>query len=482
MALTKVTTSGIACSAVTTTQIADTTILAADIAPGTISNAKLSSSSITINGVSTSLGGTVSVKQLNWQSVQTSNFTAVAGYGYFINTTSGAITMTLPTSPAIGDTIGIVDYAETWGTNNLTIARNGSNIQGVANNSLISTSRASLTLVYVDATKGWLYHNQSNVSSLQQALYVAATGGTVLTNGSYKTHVFTGCSTFVVSCAGNSSGSNSVEYLVVAGGGGSSAAWTGGGGAGGYRQIFPSPSTGGLPVSATTYPVTVGAGGATQNTVCTSGNSGSPSTFSTITSAGGGGAGFSSPGINGGSGGGGAIYVPGPASGGTGGVGNTPPVSPPQGNPGGAGQYSSPGSSYSNGGGGGASCAGVSGSGRVSGSGGNGSSILCSVFGPTAPSYGTSGPSPTGRYFAGGGGGGGWNTPVNGGGYGGGGGGIGGGGIGQNGPGGPNPTGGGPGTTGTTNTGGGAGGGGGTVPFGAGGGKGIVVIRYKYQA
>jgi hypothetical protein len=97
------------------------------------------------------------------------DFYSVAGEGYFINTTSGVITVTLPASASIGDTIAIKDYAGTFATNNLTIARNGHNIQGVANNSLISTNRASLVLVYVDATKGWLFTDEHNVADLQQA-------------------------------------------------------------------------------------------------------------------------------------------------------------------------------------------------------------------------------------------------------------------------------------------------------------------------
>jgi hypothetical protein len=80
-------------------------------------------------------------------------------------------------SASIGDTIAIKDYAGTFATNNLTIARNGHNIQGVANNSLISTNRASLVLVYVDATKGWLFTDEHNVADLPT--FTTATGGTV---------------------------------------------------------------------------------------------------------------------------------------------------------------------------------------------------------------------------------------------------------------------------------------------------------------
>jgi len=91
-----------------------------------------------------------------WQTVKTSNFTAVAGEGYFINTTSATITMTLPASPSLGDFVTFVDYAGTFDTNNLTIGRNSQPIQGSATDLTVSVERASNTLVYVDGTQGWL--------------------------------------------------------------------------------------------------------------------------------------------------------------------------------------------------------------------------------------------------------------------------------------------------------------------------------------
>ena len=80
----------------------------------------------------------------------------VAGRGYFVNTTSSAYTMTLPSSASIGDTIQIIDYAGTADTNNITIGRNSHKIQGEAADLTVSTERAAFTLVYVDATHGWL--------------------------------------------------------------------------------------------------------------------------------------------------------------------------------------------------------------------------------------------------------------------------------------------------------------------------------------
>ena len=92
----------------------------------------------------------------SWQAVKTTSFTAVAGEGYFINTTSGAITMTLPATPTLGDFVTFIDYAGTFDTNNLTIGRNSENIQGSAADLTVSVERAANTLVYTDGTQGWL--------------------------------------------------------------------------------------------------------------------------------------------------------------------------------------------------------------------------------------------------------------------------------------------------------------------------------------
>jgi len=92
----------------------------------------------------------------SWQAVKTSAFTAVAGEGYFIDTTSASITMTLPASPSQGDEVAFIDYAGTADTNAITIARNGSNIAGSATDLTVSVERAANSLVYVDSTQGWL--------------------------------------------------------------------------------------------------------------------------------------------------------------------------------------------------------------------------------------------------------------------------------------------------------------------------------------
>ena len=113
--------------------------------------------------------GTTGVGQLSfaevsggtaWQAVATTNATMTAGYGYFVNTTSSAITMTLPSSPTQGDEVSIIDYAGTFDTNNLTVGRNSQPIMGTAADLTVSTERAGFTLVYVDSTQGWLLRDK----------------------------------------------------------------------------------------------------------------------------------------------------------------------------------------------------------------------------------------------------------------------------------------------------------------------------------
>lgn len=93
---------------------------------------------------------------VQWQAVQTTAFNAVANEGYFCNTTSGAFTATLPAAPSLGDTISFIDYAGTFDTNNLTIGRNGKNINGTGADLTVDVERAGLSLVFTDDTQGWL--------------------------------------------------------------------------------------------------------------------------------------------------------------------------------------------------------------------------------------------------------------------------------------------------------------------------------------
>jgi hypothetical protein len=432
---------------------------------------KQSGSTLTLGGSGTAVtlgaGATQSgfgrTGTVDWDTTpKTASFTAVSGVGYFVNTTSGAITVTLPASPSAGNIVAVADYAGTAATNAITLARNGSNINGSAADITIQKNNSAIFLVYVDATQGWKNTETSNLADIElQPAFVTATGGTETTCGNFKIHTFTGPGTFTVSCAGNPLGSETVDYLVVAGGGGAGSRWHGGGGgAGGFRESSGTASgcytasplgacVSALPVAVQGYPVTVGGGGAggTPSASNETGSQGDNSIFSTITSTGGGaGLGFAKPvgcGSNGGSGGGGGASNGGPTTA-DGGSGNTPPVSPPQGQPGGTGEFPSP--NGAGGGGGGAICAG---SNATNNAGPGGDGATSSINGTaTARAGGGAGSTGDDGSPGTGGDGGGGNTNA----------------------------------AGAANTGGG-GGSIGCTPDGVGntGGSGIVIIRYKFQ-
>jgi hypothetical protein len=416
---------------------------------------------------------------VQWQSVHVADgstaLSVTAGKGYFIDTTSGTQTVNIPSldDSTFGDTIMLKDFARKWGVNAVTLGSN--TFDGVAANTpSFSTTGQSITLVFTGTTRGWSMINEDATSSLGQQ-YISATGGTVTTSGDFKIHTFTGDGNFVVSSLGNpAGGGDGVDYLVVAGGGGGARDNAGGGGAGGVR-FFASPDISSYPasprngpaaisVTATTFPITVGAGGGPGNLPgsgdCAPGQRGSNSVFSTITSTGGGGSNGdgqpATPKSPGGSGGGEGQGA------GTKGSGNTPPVSPSQGSDGGQ-NSNNPGGG---GGGGGFMAVGANNSGCTGGAGGVGGGF------PTA-FVGDNGVSSSCQQFFGGGGGAGNGQP---GGSPGGAGGTGGGGAGST----SSPTNQVDGTAGTANTGGG-GGGGGQAGEGSSGGKGIVILRYKIQ-
>ena len=122
----------------------------------------------------------------------------------------------------------------------------------------VETNGAVVELVFADDTAGWIIKQNNAPSDLgveAYQKYITATGGTVTESGDFKIHTFTGDGCFVVSCAGNPLGADTLEVLAVGGGGGGGSDNGGGGGAG---SVAHGPS---IPVSTTTYPITVGAGG-----------------------------------------------------------------------------------------------------------------------------------------------------------------------------------------------------------------------------
>ena len=407
---------------------------------------------------------------VDWQTTpKTATFSAVSGNGYFVNTTAGVITVNLPAGSA-GAIVSLADYAATWQTNNLTVSPNGSEKIGSVNADVtLNTEGQSVTLVYVDGTQGWI-NTMDSTSNVRGEGFISATGGTITTSGNCKIHTFTGPGTFCVSSLACVAANNEVSYLVVAGGGGGGTGYSvspctgnatgAGAGAGGFREVkspvtpYTASPLDGQPsapnritVTATAFPITVGAGGSAPPSNGVEASDGAVSTFSTITSAGGGRGGPNKKnGGTGGSGGGrGGESNPGPGA-----AGNTPPTSPAQGQNGGSGGFTSP--NYGGGGGGGATGAGGNGSTCVSGNGGAGATTSISAT-PTA--------------YAGGGGASSYCSPITSGG-------IGGGGAGAKRS--PSIAA----VSGTVNTGGGAGGG---APNNAGGagGSGVVIIRYKFQ-
>jgi hypothetical protein len=297
---------------------------------------------------------------IEWQAVQTTGFTAVAGKGYPCNTTAGTIAVTLPAG-SVGDEIAILDYAGTAATNGISIVANGTEkIKGIASSTFhMGSDRIAVRLIYIDATQGWITSVDANAGS--QAMGQTA----------------------------------SVEYLVVGGGGGggtgtgSPGYGRGGGGAGGYRTNF-----GGVAItfaSAATYTATIGSGSGGSTNGLDSSLEGL--NITTITSTGGG-SGTNAAGTAGGSGGGGAEAA-------AGGAGNTPSTSPAQGYAGG----SAAGMSQA-GGGGGASEVGESvTSGTGGGVGGDGTSNA--ITGASVTYAGGGGGGSSGSAPAGGAGGGG---------------------------------------------------------------------------
>ena len=372
---------------------------------------------------------------ISWQStiVTASTLNAVSGNGYWINTTSNTVTITLPGSASVGDTIEFVDYARNFGTNKIILNTNSLNFQGGTENAEYNTDGVAVRIVYSGATKGWIPTTDKSVSDTQ------------------------------------ASNDTEVEYLIVAGGGSGASGSAngghggGGGGAGGFQTNY-----GGTKINFTSgqvYTVTVGDGGAQipYDTDSASANDGDDSSLSgsgitTITSTGGGagGHGGSSSAMDGrpgGSGGGGG-------SGGStsGGSGNTPSKSPSQGSNGGQGNTS--GQPFSGGGGGGH---GQDGHHGVNQHGQGGYGTANSITGASVT-------------YAGGGGGGTWSdSSISGAAAGG----SGGGGAGQNKDGTVS-------VAGTANLGGGGGAGGSNSPSstgtGAAGGKGVVILRLLTSA
>jgi hypothetical protein len=113
----------------------------------------------TLTGKPTTLSGygITDSQKVNVWTTKSSAYTAIASDRIFADTSSSAWTLTLPASASIGDTITILDYSSTFGTNNLTVSRNGLNILGIADDLLLDVTNSATTLVYSGQSKGWIF-------------------------------------------------------------------------------------------------------------------------------------------------------------------------------------------------------------------------------------------------------------------------------------------------------------------------------------
>ena len=359
-------------------------------------------------GVQSGVGGT------DWQSVVTaSTLNAESGKGYPIDTSSNTCTITMPSNPSAGDTIVFMDYARNFGTNKIIINPNSKNFQGnTSPNPEYNTSGQSITCVYINATKGWIPQVDDDVTMETPQAY-------------------------------------SVDFLCIAGGGGGSGnGGAGGSGAGGYRNSYNNETSGGGGSSetalsltpATTYTITIGAGGTGQSSNTGLGNQGNDTTIAgsditNIVSLGGG--------VGGSTGGGDANGTVGGSGGGSNNSGDGSAGTTGQGYAGGYSNHSQGG-----GGGGGAGSVGGNNSGANPGNGGSGqaSSITGSSVTRGGGGGGATYQGTQSSGGSGGGGDGGKQDPVA------------------------------QGSSGTANTGGGAGGKYAQAPHNA-GGSGVVILR-----
>jgi hypothetical protein len=127
--------------------------------------------------------------QLEW-SIKTANYTATSGEGIIANTSAGSFIITLPATPVLGSYVTIADGAD-WSINNLTVARNGSTIEGSAADFILDVQQVSVDFVYDGST--WQVYTNIGPTGLTgftgssgvttRSTTAGATSGTLTING-----------------------------------------------------------------------------------------------------------------------------------------------------------------------------------------------------------------------------------------------------------------------------------------------------------
>jgi len=150
----------LASNSVVTASIVDSTgasdgVTTSKLATNAVTTIKITDANVTLAKLSTAVQGRLGL-ELDSATAKTAAFNAAAGKKYYVDTTSSAITATLPASPTVGDNIQFIDLAGTFETNNLTLGRNGKKVLRAAADGVIDQNNFGLIWEFTGDTYGWL--------------------------------------------------------------------------------------------------------------------------------------------------------------------------------------------------------------------------------------------------------------------------------------------------------------------------------------
>lgn len=181
--------------AIAATQITSGVLAAANggtglSSPGTAGNVLTSTGTAWVSQLAPAGG-------ITYTTVKTANYTAAANDGVQTSTGGGAFTVTLPATPAVGDQVFVIDTADSWATNNLTVGRNGSTIEGSASDLICDISNVSVQLVYSGTT--WNVYAQVGGSGGVADINTQTTGTLNVSRGGTGVTTSTGTGSVVLS-------------------------------------------------------------------------------------------------------------------------------------------------------------------------------------------------------------------------------------------------------------------------------------------